>query len=112
MNTVQEIRIELYRDSKGRSPILEWLSSIKSHEFLDRIDARLNLIRLGNLGDHKFLEGGICELRLYFGPGYRIYFAREGRTIIILLNGGGKGSQKRDIQKARAYYKDYLERRK
>ncbi len=112
MTTVQEIRILIYRDSEGRSPFLEWLNSIKSRESLDRIDARLNLIRLGNLGDHKSLKGGIYELRLFFGSGYRIYFAREGRTIIILLNGGGKGVQKREMQKARAYYKDYLERRK
>ncbi len=112
MTAVQEIRILIYRDSEGRSPCLEWFNSIKSRESLDRIDARLNLIRLGNLGDHKSLKRGIYELRLFFGSGYRIYFAREGHTLIILLNGGGKGSQKRDIQKARAYHKDYVERRK
>ena len=86
MTTLQEIRIVIYRDSEGRSPFLEWLNSIKSREFLDRIDARLNLIRLGNLGDHKSLKGGIYELRLFFGSGYRIYFGTEGRTIIVLLN--------------------------
>ncbi len=111
MRTLTEIQIEIYRAVDGKSPFLQWLESLKNQQTKDRIDARLNRIRLGNFGDHKELEGGIFELRFFFVAGYRIYFAKEGETIIILLTGGEKGSQKRDIKNSREFYKDYLERK-
>jgi putative addiction module killer protein len=64
---------------------------------------------MGNLGDHKSVGGGIWEARLAFGPGYRIYFGKDGDLIIVLLLGGAKASQGRDIRRAQEFWRDYLE---
>ncbi len=74
-----------------------------------RIDARLDRVRLGNFGDHKALGEGLFELRIHGGSGYRIYFATDREAIVLLLCGGGKNTQKRDIAKAKRYWRDYLE---
>ena len=65
----------------------------------------------GNFGDHKGVGEGIFELRLFFGPGYRVYFAEDGDTIVLLLCGGDKSSQSRDIELAKQCWKDYKERK-
>ncbi len=74
-----------------------------------RIQARVLRFEEGNLGDHKSVGDGVCEARMTFGPGYRIYFGREGAAVVILLVGGDKGTQAKDIRKARAYWADYTE---
>ena len=74
-----------------------------------RIDRRLDRMSQGQYGDFKALAGGICESRLFIGPGYRIYFAEDGDELMLLLCGGDKGSQKRDIRAAQAYWQDYLQ---
>lgn len=71
--------------------------------------ARLNRIRLGNFGDCKGVGGGVEELRIDFGPGYRVYFGREGSFVVILLCGGDKRSQARDILIAQQYWREYLD---
>lgn len=110
MSQRPEINIEFYWDREGHSPFREWYLSLDSI-VADRIDARLTRIMAGNLGDHKSLKGGIHELRFFFGPGYRIYFAKDGGKVVILLAGGTKGTQPKDIRTARNYYRDYLERK-
>ena len=72
---------------------------------------RIGRVRLGNFGDCKYIIGsnGIWELRLDYGPGYRVYFGKEGTTIIVLLMGGEKRSQNRDIAKAKKYWLEYKE---
>ena len=67
-------------------------------------------IELGDLGDHKSVGDGVLELRIHVGPGYRVYFSIIGRTAVLLLIGGDKGAQKRDIAQAKAYWKDYQQR--
>ena len=106
----EEITIQYYRTENGNMPFAEWLRSLDSRNAA-RIRARLGRVRLGNLSDTKSLKRGLYELRVTIGPGYRIYFAKEGNAVIILLSGGGKSSQTGDISTAREYFKDYLERK-
>lgn len=110
METVQVYTIRIYTTREGRAPFLEWLSSIGDQATVDRIESRLYRVRQGNLGDYRDLQGGLYELRLFFGPGYRIYFARQPNTVILLLTGGAKHGQRRGILQARNFYRDYLER--
>jgi len=69
---------------------------------------RLRRIEQGNYGDCKHIQNGLFELRFFFGPGYRIYFGEDGNTLVILLCGGDKSSQKKDILKAIKYWNEYL----
>ena len=73
---------------------------------------RLNRIRLGNFGDCKGVGSGVSELRVPHGPGYRVYFGRKGNTVVILLYGGDKKTQSKDIALAQKYWDDYLRRTK
>ncbi|MCC5652183.1 type II toxin-antitoxin system RelE/ParE family toxin [Nostoc sp. XA013] len=75
-----------------------------------KIRARLDRVEDGNLGDCKSVGEGVFELKIDYGPGYRLYFGEEGITIIILLCGGDKSTQKQDIDKAQEYWKDYRSR--
>ena len=109
METVQVYAIRTFTTREGKNPFFDWFDSLRHGNFKARILNRLARVRQGDLGDYRDLKGGIHELRLFFGSGYRIYFARKGDTIILLI-GGTKGSQKRDIERARSYYRDYLER--
>lgn len=77
-----------------------WFDSIPDKVTRNRITARIKRIEQGNLGDTKSVGGGVSEMRLDFGPGYRLYFTRRGLELIILLCGGDKSSQKRDIKRA------------
>jgi putative addiction module killer protein len=78
----------------------KWLSSIKDKTTKSRILARLARVENGNFGDHKEIERRLFELRFFFGSGYRIYYTKQGSTIILLLNGGDKSTQQKDITQA------------
>jgi putative addiction module killer protein len=103
-----EIRYYLTRG--GKNPLDEWYRRILDSKTRLAIDRRISRAELGNFGDHKFLKDGVWELRLAIGPGVRIYYAVAGTRIILLLSGGDKGSQRSDIEKACAYWKDWQER--
>ncbi|MBP9663261.1 MAG: type II toxin-antitoxin system RelE/ParE family toxin [Pyrinomonadaceae bacterium] len=77
-----------------------WLSRLRDAKAKARIAARIRSAELGNLGDVASVGEGVSEMRVHFGPGYRIYFTVRGRQLVILLTGGDKSSQKRDIKKA------------
>jgi putative addiction module killer protein len=100
-------QIEIYVESNGQSPFINWLENLDPPVRF-RVKERLDRIALGNLGDYKQINKDIFELRLTFGSGYRIYFYKEGNKIILLLSGGNKSTQKKDIKKAISYLNDYL----
>ena len=77
-----------------------WLDDLKDKRAQVRIAARLRQVESGNLGDWQPIEGEVSELRVNYGPGYRLYFARRGRIIVVMLNAGDKSTQKRDIRRA------------
>lgn len=106
-----EIEIVVYATSSGKEPFTSWISSIKDNKTQRVILSRIQRIRCGLLGDAKLLTNakGISELRIDFGPGYRVYFAKIGKKLILLLCGGDKSSQSSDIKKAMMYLLDYQE---
>ena len=78
----------------------QWFKSLNDREARGRIDARIRRLSLGNLGDVKPVGEGVSELRIDYGPGYRVYFEQRGQTLVVLLAGGDKKNQDRDIKKA------------
>jgi putative addiction module killer protein len=111
---MSETPIELleYLADSGRSPFREWLEGLRDRQARARIRVRLNRIRLGNFGDCRSVGGGVSELRIPHGPGFRVYFGRKGSTSVILLCGGDKKTQSRDIALAQEYWDDYLGRQR
>ena len=107
---VQPIDIRRYITPDGRNPFAEWLSSLRDLNAVVKIEQRLDRVRLGNLGNSKSVGEGVCELKIDFGPGYRVYFGQFGSTIVLVLCGGDKSSQEQDIRKAKEYWKEYEER--
>lgn len=99
--------IVIYEQKRGKSAFLDWLLHLKDVKARAVIRARINRLELGNFGDCKSLGAGVLELRVSFGPGYRVYFGRDGNTVVVLLCGGDKGSQTKDIQKAKLLWKEY-----
>ena len=97
----------VYTDKVGKEPFTRWLNSLKDARDRRRILARLRRIEQGNYGDCKPIRDGVFELRLFFGPGYRIYFGKDGETLVILLCGGDKNSQGKDIRQAIMYWNEY-----
>ena len=79
---------------------VEWLDALKDKRARIRITARLRQVEAGSLGDWQPIEGEVSEMRVHYGPGYRLYFVRRGRVIVVLLNAGDKSTQKRDIRHA------------
>lgn len=94
----------------GKVPFKLWMNGIKDPVVRHRIRSRLDRVEIGHYGDYRTLGDGVCELKLDFGPGYRIYFAEQDHVIVILLCGGDKRSQSKDIDMAKAYWKELSER--
>ena len=99
-----------YLTLDGRSPFSEWLLGLRDMKARARIRARLDRVGLGNLGDYQLIGGGIFELRFFFGPGYRVYYGLQDYTNVVLLNGGIKDTQQRDIRIAKVIWNDYRKR--
>ncbi|HEY9868909.1 MAG TPA: type II toxin-antitoxin system RelE/ParE family toxin [Candidatus Obscuribacterales bacterium] len=107
-----DVEVRIYQLPDGRVPYLEWLEGLKDQQARQRIQARFARIRLGNFGQTRSVGGGVHELKVDYGPGYRVYFGRDGQHIVILLCGGDKGTQDEDITKARTYWENYKRERK
>ena len=79
----------------------KWLGSLKDRKAKARIQARIDRVEMGNFGDVSPVGEGVSELRIFCGPGYRVYFVKQGSVVVILLSGGDKSSQRADIAKAK-----------
>ena len=101
------MKVIIYRDEFGFSQFEEWLRNLDVRT-RTRIFNRIDRVEAGNLGDFKYLEQGIYELRFFFGSGFRIYFAKEKDQVVVLLTGGDKATQAKDIKKAVKFYKEFL----
>lgn len=107
---MEEFSIEIYETTTGKKPFEIWLKELKEIHTRAKILTRLDRLKLGNFGDCKPLQDGVFELRINYGPGFRIYYGKIGKKVVLLLCGGDKGSQERDISKAREFLKDYQSR--
>jgi len=105
-----QLEIRYYQSADGKRPFTEWLEALRDQQARARIQARLARVGVGNLGDVESVGEGVMELRIDWGPGYRVYFARVGRVIVLLLCGGDKRTQKKDIQRAKDYFEDHTNR--
>lgn len=104
-NTPKEV--VAFRAKDGQVPFEEWLDDLNDKKAVARILARLARVRQGNLGDSKPVGEGVSELRVDYGPGYRVYFGQKGQTLVLLLCGGDKRSQDSDIRLAKQYWQEY-----
>ncbi|HEY6632309.1 MAG TPA: type II toxin-antitoxin system RelE/ParE family toxin [Rhizobiaceae bacterium] len=105
------MRITEYLDGSGKSPFAGWFNSLDARA-ATKITVALTRIGQGNLSNVKSVGGGVAEYRIDFGPGYRIYFGREGDEVVILLAGGTKRRQQDDLRKALERWQDYKRRKK
>lgn len=94
----------------GREPYEDWVNSLRDRKTRAVIRERINRLHLGNFGDHRRLTGDLYELRIHYGPGYRVYLGDLSGVIVILLCGGSKKRQSRDIQKAKEYWEEFRSR--
>ena len=92
----------------GKVPFEEWFNSVRNKSFQIAIDARLTRVADGNFGDHKSVGEGVFELRIPRGPGLRVYYGLDGPKIVVLIGGGDKSSQNKDISRAHKLWKEYL----
>ncbi|GAB1387636.1 type II toxin-antitoxin system RelE/ParE family toxin [Melaminivora sp.] len=104
------MELRTYATSDGREPFTEWLHALADMRARARIRARLARIEAGNMGDCKPLRDGVQELRIDYGPGYRVYLSRQGPVLVLLLCGSDKGEQRREIANAIAYLNDWKAR--
>lgn len=103
--------IEYYVTEDSRKPFKEWLDRLRDVRGRAKIRVRLDRVRLGNLGDKRSVGDGVHELRIDFGPGYRVYFGIESDRVILLLLGGDKSSQNKDIAQSKEYWRDHQRRK-
>ncbi|MGE3760324.1 MAG: type II toxin-antitoxin system RelE/ParE family toxin, partial [Pseudobdellovibrionaceae bacterium] len=99
---IKERLVEYFKTPNGKLPAKEWLNSIKDKLTQAILYKRIRQASLGNFGDHKSLGAGVFEMRIDYGPGYRIYYGVHKDEVILLLIGGSKRTQSADIEKARS----------
>jgi putative addiction module killer protein len=99
---IQKLELE-----NGLVPFDEWFDSLRDLRMQAAVDARLTRVRAGNFGDCKSVGGGVFELRISFGPGLRVYYGLHGRQVVVLVGGGDKRSQARDIRRAQELWQQF-----
>jgi putative addiction module killer protein len=105
------VRIAEYLNELGKSPFAAWFDRLNA-QAAAKVTIALARIETGNLSNVKTIGAGVLEFRINFGPGYRLYFGRDGNELVILLAGGTKSRQQQDIDDAQARWLDYKRRRK
>lgn len=104
------VEIDVYQTKGGKRPFETWLNAIVDGRALRLIHIRILRLSSGHFGDCKCLDGDLYELRIFYRPGYRIYFAKIGERSLLLLTGGTKHTQPHDLRNLRFYWKEYLNR--
>ena len=105
------LEVREYVDARGRSPFARWFNRLDTHAAA-RVATALYRLEQGNLSNAKGVGGGVIEYRIDFGPGYRVYFGRDEDALIILLGGGTKARQQRDIEAATERLREYRQRKR
>ena len=100
-----------YVSEDGTDPFDTWFGNLSS-EARARVQTRIDRVELGNIGDYRSVGEGVCELRIDFGPGYRVYYGRDGEILVILLGGGTKKPQAGDIARAQGNWKAYKQEKR
>jgi len=103
--------ISYYLTETGEKPFKVWLDGLKDIVARQKIRIRLDRVRLGNLGKNRSVGEGVYELKVDCGPGYRVYYGLEKKTVVLLLIGGDKSSQRKDIIQAKNYWGNHKRRR-
>jgi len=104
------IEVFRYQAEDGHEPFTEWLLSLRDKQAQARVRVRLRRLEAGLFGGVGTIGGGLFELKEHHGPGYRVYFGLRSGTLVLLLCGGTKSTQSRDIAAARAYWADWKRR--
>lgn len=104
---IKERLIRTYRTPSGREPFVEWLKGLKDRKARAIVHTRIARLKVGNFGDYKRIDTQLFELRIHYGSGYRVYFGMDGDEVILLLCGGTKKTQRRDIDQAKSYWDEY-----
>ena len=105
------IKVVHYVSEDGTDSFDTWFGNLSS-EARARVQTRIDRVELGNFGDRRSVGEGVCELRIDFGPGYRVYYGRDGQKLVILLGGGTKKRQADDIVRAQGFWKAYKEEKR
>lgn len=106
----QEIKpktVIFYADQNGHEPYTDWVNNLRDKAGQRRIRSRIRRLEQGLFGDCEPVGEGVSELRLFFGPGYRVYFGEDDENIVVLLCGGDKSTQDKDIKNAKLYWKEF-----
>ncbi len=104
------IELRRYQLADQSTPVTDWLQALRDVRARAQIEVRLRRVSTGNFGDCKSVGEGVSELRIDLGAGYRVYYAKHGQTLIILLCGGDKSSQQNDIAHAKDYWANWKRR--
>lgn len=105
------IRIEEYITEEGKSPFTDWFDDLDA-QAANKVNTYLTRVSQGNTSNLKPLKGALQEIRIDWGPGYRVYIGKEGNTLIILLGGGTKQHQQKDIERAMELWEEYKKRKR
>jgi putative addiction module killer protein len=103
-------KVRHYVNAAGADVFYEWVVGLADHQAQARIQARVYRLEHGLFGDCEPVGEGVWELRIDWGPGYRVYYARAGQAVLLLLCGGDKRKQQTDIERAKDYWNDYKKR--